>query len=111
MTSSKIKIADKASTDPLDRVIFGQGLRIKRLFFDTELDSMLILLTNGKVLNLKISGFPRLKEADLAQLNAYELEGDGVAVSWETFNEDLSLKGFIRQAAMEEAIYHLAKVA
>lgn len=111
MTTSEVEIADKPSTDLLDQVIFGQGLRIKRLFFDTDLDLMLVLLTNGKVLNLKVSGFPRLKHADPAQLNAYKLEGGGVAVSWEALNEDLSLKGFIRQAAMEEAIYHLAKVA
>lgn len=111
MATSEFELVDKPSSDPLDQVIFGQGLRIKRLFFDTELDSMLVLLTNGKVLNLRISGFTRLAEADPAQLNAYELEGGGVAVSWRELNEDLSLKGFIRQAAMEEAIYHLAKVA
>lgn len=111
MTTSELEIADKPSTDPLDRLIFGQSLRIKRLFFDTELDSMLVLLTNGKVLNLKISGFPKLVNASPEQLTAYELEGGGVAVSWEALNEGLSLKGFIRQAALEEAIHHLAKVA
>ena len=71
---------------------------------------MLVLLTNGRVLNLKLSGSARLKNATAEQLADYKLEDNGTAVSWESLDEDLSVRGFIKQAALEEAIYHLAKV-
>lgn len=109
MTSDN-EIVDKSSKDPLDKLIFEQGLRIKKLFFDTELDLMIVLLTNGRVLNLKLSGFTRLKNATAEQLTTYKLEDNGTAVSWESLDEDLSVRGFIKQAALEETIYHLARV-
>ena len=110
MITSDNEIVDKPSKDPLDKLIFEQGLRIKKLFFDTELDLMIVLLTNGRVLNLKLSGFTRLKNATAEQLTTYNLEDNGTAVSWESLDEDLSVRGFIKQAALEETIYHLAKV-
>lgn len=111
MTTSDNEIIDKPANDPLDRLIFEQGLRIKRLFFDTDLDLMLVLLTNGRVLNLKLSGFSRLNGATSEQLADYVLEANGTAVSWESLDEDLSVRGFINQAALEETLYHLAKVS
>lgn len=111
MTTSDNEIANKPSKDPLDKLIFEQGLRIKKLFFDTELGLMIVLLTNGRVLNLKISGFTRLKNATAEQLATYELEDNGTAVTWESLDEDLSVRGFIKQAALEETLYHLARVA
>lgn len=105
-----VAVANEPTKDPLDKVIFEQGLRIKKLFFDTELDLMLVLLTNGRVLNLKLTGFGRLSNATAEQLTDYTLENDGTAVSWESLDEDLSIRGFIKQAALEEIVYHLAKV-
>ena len=110
MNISDNDIVDKLAKDPLDKLIFEQGLRIKKLFFDTELDLMLVLLTNSRVLSLKLSGFARLKNATAEQLASYTLEDNGIAVSWESLDEDLSVRGFIKQAALEETLYHLAKV-
>jgi hypothetical protein len=110
MTFSENDIINKPAKDPLDKLIFEQGLRIKKLFFDTDLDLMLVVLTNGRVLNLKLASFTRLQHATPEQLIAYELDDDGMAVSWESLNEDLSVRGFIKQAALEETLYHLARV-
>lgn len=110
MDTSENEIVNKSSKDPLDRLIFEQDLGIKKLFFDRELDLILVLLTNGRVLNLKLSGFTRLRNATDSQLAAYELDDKGTAVSWELLDEDLSVRGFIKQAALEETLYHLAKV-
>jgi hypothetical protein len=110
MTSSQNDIMNIPAQDPLDKLIFEQGLGIKRLFFDTELDLMLVLLTNGRVLNLKLSGFKGLKRATPEQLLDYTLEHAGVGVRWDALDEDLSVRGFIKQAALEETIYHLARV-
>ena len=111
MHTSDNSIVDKPSENPLDKLIFERGLRIKKLFFDVELGVMIVLLTNGRVLNLKLSGFARLKNATAEQLAEYELENNGVAVSWESLDEDLSVRGFIKQAALEETLHRLAKVA
>lgn len=105
-----VVIANEHTNDPLDKLIFEQGLGIKKLFFDTELDLMIVLLTNGRVLNLKLSGFARLKNSTAEQLADYELEDDGTGVSWPDLDEDLSVKGFIKQAALEETLHHLTKV-
>lgn len=110
MAISDDKIVDKASKDPLDKLIFEQGLGIKKLFFDTDMDLMLVLLTNGRVLNLRLGSFPRLQHATAEQLAEYELDDNGASVSWASLDEDLSVRGFIKQAALEETLYHLAKV-
>lgn len=109
-TLSDDAIINEPVKDPLDKLIFEQGLRIKKIFFDTELDLMIVLLTNSRVLNLKLSGFARLKNATAEELATYELRDNGTAVRWESLDEDLSVRGFIKQAALEETIYHLAKV-
>ena len=109
MATLENDIVNKPAQDPLD-LIFEQSWA-KTLFFDTDLDLMLVLLTNGRVLNLKLSGFSRLKNATPEQLPQYELDDDGTAVSWPALDEDLSVRGFIKQAALEETLYHLARVA
>jgi Protein of unknown function (DUF2442) len=111
MASLENDLVTIPAQDPLDKLIFEYGLRIKRLFFDSELDLMLVLLTNGRVLNLKLSGFKRLQSARPEQLHDYVLEHDGIGVHWPSLDEDLSVRGFIKQAALEETIYHIARVS
>ncbi|MCY7357329.1 MAG: DUF2442 domain-containing protein [Rudanella sp.] len=107
MASSKNNVVNKPATDPLDRLIQEKGLRIKELFFSTDIDRMLGLITNGNVLNLQLSAYERLREATPAQLRQYELIGSGIAIRWEELDEDLSLKGFIKQAALNDAVRQL----
>ncbi|MEO8149575.1 MAG: DUF2442 domain-containing protein [Bacteroidia bacterium] len=101
------KNSDKKSSDPFDKLIFEKGLRIKNLVIDKELDLMIVVLNNSKVLRLNISDFPKLKKAGKNQLNDWKLENKGVAVSWESLNEDLSVKGFIKSAALNAALHTL----
>ncbi|MEM9338647.1 MAG: hypothetical protein AAGA66_07965 [Bacteroidota bacterium] len=54
--------------DPIDRMIFEGGLRIQKLFFDVEMDLMLIVLNNKKVLQESISKFKLLRGATKEQL-------------------------------------------
>jgi len=42
--TSKDKIVNKRATDPLDRLIFEEGLRMKSIWFDKELDLIIVLL-------------------------------------------------------------------
>ncbi len=101
------KIVNIRAKDPLDILIFEKGLRIKSVFVDKESDLLILVLTNGKIIKAEISIFPQLKSADQKQLNEYRLIGCGVGVHWEELDEDLSLKGFIKEAAIRNMIKQL----
>lgn len=83
------------SLDQIDRQIFEEGLRITSVFFNQELDTMLILLNNKKVLQRSISMTERLKSASLEQLQNYEISRTGI--HWPEIDEDLSLRGFLKE--------------
>lgn len=95
MNTSK---GNKERFDPIDKMIFEEGLRIQRLFFDKELDLMLIVLNNKKVINESISKYNLLRDATSPELEAYELSRTGV--HWPTLDEDLSLRGFLKTAML-----------
>ena len=87
----------KNNYDELEKLIYENGLKVIALHFHPELDLMLVVLTNGKVLQRAISSSERLKKATLEQLNDYRLIGKGAGVHWEAVDEDLSLKGFLKE--------------
>ena len=88
------KIINKPAADPLDRLIFEEGLRIKNLWFDQDLDLIVVLLNNKKIIQRPISDFVRLKNASIEQLANYQT--DGIGVHWPNMDEDLSLRGFLK---------------
>lgn len=87
----------KNNYDELEKLIYEDGLKIKAMHFHPDLDLMLIVLTNGKVLQRTISASERLEKATPEQLNNYRLVGKGAGVHWEDVDEDLSLKGFLKE--------------
>ncbi len=87
--------------DPIDKMIFEDGIKIVSVFFHKELDVMLILLNNKKLLERKISQTQRLAQATESQLNQYELSRTGI--HWPELDEDLSLRGFLKEE-MRKAI-------
>ena len=91
--------------DPIANLIYSQNLRIKAIHLHKDLDLMLVILTNGKVLQRKISLSQRLQKADEMQLANYELIGKGTGIHWPDVDEDLSLKGFL-----EEEITRLSRI-
>lgn len=58
---------------------------------------MLLIILNTKViLRQNISIYARLRQATKEQLLNYEFIGQGTGVHWPELDEDLSLKGFLR---------------
>lgn len=98
------KIKGKRAVDPIDRIIFEEGLRIRHLLLDRALDLLVLVLSNGIVIKSKISDFPRLSKASEKQLGNWKLISEGVGIEWPDLNEDLSLKGFIRNEDMNLAL-------
>lgn len=87
----------KNNFDTLEQVIFEKGLRIVSVYFQIDLDLMLVVLNNKKVLERPISSSNPLKGASKENLNHYRLISDGIGIHWPDLNEDLSLKGFLQE--------------
>jgi hypothetical protein len=64
--------------------------------FHPELNVMLIILNTKAVLRQRLSSYKLLAHADKNELSQYELIAYGTGIRWTLLNEDLSLKGFLR---------------
>lgn len=82
--------------DAMERFIFEEGLRIEKIDFHPAVDLMFVILNTKAVLTQKISSYWLLKAADISSLTQYELIGNGTGVHWPLLDEDLSLKGFLK---------------
>jgi hypothetical protein len=94
MNTLENQVENKRSTDPIDQLIFEGGLRIKKIWFDKDLDLIIVLLNNKKIIKRPLSDFDRLKNAQLEELENFE--NDGIGIHWPDLDEDLSLRGFIK---------------
>ena len=94
MSTSDNKIVNKRASDPLDQLIYEEGLRMQQVWFDTNLDLIIVLLNNKKILKRPLSDFKRLAGATQEQLHNYE--NDGIGIHWPDVDEDLSLRGFLK---------------
>lgn len=90
--------------DTLEQIIFEQGLRIAGVHCYPDLDLMLVVLNNKRVLQRKISSSSRLSSATPEQLQNLQLIGGGIGVHWPDIDEDLSLKGFLKEEFSFKAI-------
>lgn len=104
--TSAIKIGKGG--DAIEVMILRECLRIADVHPYKELDLLAIVLNSGDVLQARISDFARLKKASAAQLKKWRLIGGGIGIHWEALDEDLSLRGFVRDAAQQEVLRRLA---
>lgn len=88
--------------DTIEQLIKEEGIRIKAIDVHPDLDLLLIILNTGIVLKEKLSKYPRLQNASLASLKNYQLIGKGMGIHWPEPDEDLSLKGFLRNALLNQ---------
>ena len=105
----KSPIRNKPATDPVDQLIFEDGLRVRHVFVDRKLNLMVLILSNAAIIPSKISDFPKLSKATDRQLNKWSLISEDVGIEWPDLDEDLSLKGFIKSAFMNDALRTLKK--
>lgn len=82
--------------DTIEQLIYDEEIRIEAIDIHVELDVMLIVLNTKAVLRQKLSSYKNLKGAAKAALLQYELTGKGTGIHWPLLDEDLSLKGFLR---------------
>ena len=82
--------------DALEHLIYSEDIRIQAIDVHADLDILLIILNTGSVLKEKISKYFSLSQIASPQLLRYELTGNGTGIHWPELDEDLSLKGFLR---------------
>lgn len=85
----------KYGLDFFDALIFEQGLRIKRILFDKDLDTMLLLLNNGKVIQQALSRYNKLAQASQEELEDFTLTQGGI--HWIKLDEDISLRSILKE--------------
>ena len=83
--------------DAIEQIIFKEGLRITSLEIGPKNDKLLIHLNTNLTFGTPIKNYVRLKNATLKKLKNYRLVGDGVGINWPDLDEDLSLKGFLKE--------------
>ena len=71
-------------------------------------DRLVVLLSNGKAINVRLSFFPRLKKATQTQLDKWQLISKGVGIEWGEIDEDISLKGLIQQLIVQNTLRYVA---
>lgn len=94
--------------DAIEAMILREGLRIADVHSYKELDLLAIVLNSGDVLQARVSVLERLKKASSAQMKRWRLIGGGIGIHWEALDEDLSLRGSVRDAAQQDALRPLA---
>jgi hypothetical protein len=89
--------------DSIEQLIYDEGIRIKEIDVHPDMDMLLIILNTGSVLQEKLSRYTRLKGAPTDDLMNYQLIGKGTGIHWPELDEDLSLKGFLRNSILTQA--------
>lgn len=87
--------------DPVEKIIFDEGLQIVNLEVHKRIDRILIFLSTGLILSLPLSKYKSLKKASAKDLKKFELIACGTGIHWPAPDEDLSLKGFLKDTLQE----------
>lgn len=95
--------------DTLEQLIYNEGIRIKEIDVHPDMDMLLVILNTGGVLQEQLSNYPRLLNASPDSLRKYKLIGEGTGIHWPDIDEDLSLKGFLRDTVRNHALGKLGR--
>ena len=59
-------------------------------------DSLVVELTDGRVISVPLTWFPRLLNAGLEQRANWQLLGEGEGIHWPEADEDISVEGLLQ---------------
>lgn len=90
----KIAVPYHLNPDTVDQLIMENNLQIAGVNFYPQIDLMLVVLNNKRILKRSVSEFKRFQLATQSQLENYEISPMGV--HWPELDEDLSLRGFLK---------------
>ena len=82
----------------IEDLICKYRLTIKDISFAASASKMLVCLNTESILFFPLSLYPVLSEADSPALRDFRIIAGGTGVHWPALDEDLSLKGFLKDA-------------
>jgi hypothetical protein len=92
-SAGKRKAAVKKPSKKVPRAYVPTAALAKSVAFDDAM--MSVTLTDGRVLGVPLSWFPRLHKASAKQRQKYEIGGGGISLHWPDLDEDLSIAGLM----------------
>ena len=84
--------------DTIEKLIFDLEWVIKGVDFKKEINKMLISINTGHILALSLSDYPAFFNVSDEDLVNFQITAQGTGVHWPALDEDLSLKGFLKDA-------------
>ena len=83
--------------DSIEKLIFDMGLRIKAVDLNAQMDNMLIYLNTNHIIKFRLSHLKAFNNISKEAFMNYRLIADGTGIHWPELDEDLSLKGFLKE--------------
>lgn len=74
--------------------------QIKNLWFDGN--RIYMRSTEGRVLSRPLEAYPELKDASVEERNNFSIDGDGMAIRWETLDADMHISSFYETTEPDE---------
>lgn len=69
-------------------------IRVKNVVIDE--DNLSVEIMDGRTIKVPLVWYPRLLNANIEQLNKWEICGGGYGIHWEEIDEDISVEGLLR---------------
>ncbi len=95
------KGGQRVSPDYVDGLIDQYHLKIDKILIDKKNDHLFFVLNSGLTIQDNISRYPLLRKASTLQLKKYSLYAGGTCIEWKMLDEDLSLRGLLKQTLFE----------
>ncbi len=86
--------------DSIEKIIFDEGLRIQNIEIRRDIAKILVFLNTNHILAIPISKYQSLENASPKDLQKFEIIAGGTGIHWPRLDEDLSLKGFLKDTLL-----------
>jgi len=88
--------------DEFDKIIMDNHLKIQRFVFFRELDLVIFVLNNRRIIQRPLSLYPILEHSNEHELNQYQVSDYGI--HWSGIDADLSLRGLLLEETVKLAV-------
>jgi hypothetical protein len=75
-----------------------KGVKLSKLAIvkvDLEKERIRAEISDGRIISIPMSWFPRLSSADQDQLKNFQISPAGYGIHWPDLDEDISIKSFV----------------
>ena len=62
---------------------------------EIDSESLHVTLADGRIVSAPLEWFPKLRDAQPAQIENWRLIGSGIGIHWESLDEDISVQSLL----------------